>query len=386
VVGVGEVFRAGRKGGKWGGKCVFTRADLGADVPGRPKNANRGKMQKLLSWSMANEKEDEESPPVFERVEGGGVGLEDKFDVVSIQFAIHYMMQTRKRARRFFHTVSQLLDVGGNLIATTIDARVVLDHLMKTGYDLHFDVDKGTNATTTPTNPNTEDDEHLVVSVGEGACQLKFERKTVQKMFAPNPTDEELFGLEYTFTLVEGKDHAAGVGQAVNLPEWLIPLPVLNELAMEAGLTLEYASNFHEFFNERKDPVSCHTAHNALYSMSVLNREGRISEQEWDISRMYMAVRYRKDRESTMVLDEEEEDDEDDEEDEEEEEEKTEIPAKRPATTPSTTSAPKKKTPQMFMMAMMKAKKSRTPEIWSNLTAEERTVHTNAELDKMMNS
>jgi len=290
------------------------------------------------------------------------------------------MMQTRKRARRFFHTVSQLLDVGGNLIATTIDARVVLDHLMKTGYDLHFDADKGPNATT---NTNTtEDDEHLIVSVGEGACQLKFERKTVQKMFAPNPTDEELFGLEYTFTLVEGKDHAAGVGQAVNLPEWLIPLPVLNELAMEAGLTLEYASNFHEFFNERKDPVSCHTAHNALYSMSVLNREGRISEQEWDISRMYMAVRYRKDRESTMVLDEEEEDDEEDE--EEEEEKKNEIPAKPPATTPSTTSAPKKRTPQMFMMAMMKAKKSCTPEIWSNLTAEERTAKTNAELDKMM--
>ena len=40
--------------------------------------------------------------------------------------------------------------------------------------------------------------------------------------------DEDLFGLEYTFTLVEGSDHEAGVGDAVNLPEWLIPIPVLD--------------------------------------------------------------------------------------------------------------------------------------------------------------
>jgi len=295
--------------------------------------------------------------------------------VVSIQFAIHYMMQTRKRARRFFHTVSQLLDIGGNLVATTIDARVVLDHLMNAGYDLHFDADKGTNPTT-PTNTNTtEDDKHYIVSVGEGACQLKFERETVQHMFAPNPTAEDLFGLEYTFTLTEGKDHAAGVGNAVNLPEWLIPLPVLNELAMEAGLSLEYASNFHEFFNERKDPVSCCTAHSALYSMSVLNMNGRISEQEWDISRMYMAVRYRKDRESTIVLEE----DEDNKEEEETEEDQTTAFA-----APSTTNAPKKKSPQMFMMAMMKAKKLCTLEGWKNLTGAEKNAKANAELNKMI--
>lgn len=57
-------------------------------------------------------------------VRGGGLGPNEKFDVVSIQFAIHYMMQTRKRARRFFRTVSELLEVGGNLICTTMDARV----------------------------------------------------------------------------------------------------------------------------------------------------------------------------------------------------------------------------------------------------------------------
>jgi len=294
------------------------------------------------------------------------------------------MMQTRKRARRFFHTVSQLLDVGGNLVATTIDARVVLDHLMNTGYDLHFR-DGGEKEKHENIFADAGDDDHLIVSVGEGACQLKFDRDIVKKMLTPNASEEDLFGLEYTFTLVEGKDHAAGVGQAVNLPEWLIPLPVLNELAREAGLTLEYAQNFHEFFMERKDPVAFHSAHNALYSMNVLNTGGRISGQEWDISRMYMAVRYRKDRESTMVLDEDDDDDDEDDEDEEEEDGGEETASPVPAA-PVTASAPKKKTPKMFMMAMVKAKGSFTPEVWKSFTSAERSAKTNEELNKMLNS
>ena len=60
----------------------------------------------------------------IQMVRGGGIKQDEKFDVVSIQFAIHYMMQTRKRARRFFRTVSELLEVGGNLICTTMDARI----------------------------------------------------------------------------------------------------------------------------------------------------------------------------------------------------------------------------------------------------------------------
>jgi mRNA (guanine-N7-)-methyltransferase len=121
-------------------KCTFTLADLGEDVPGRKRSMNAKRMQKLLSWTMQNETlDDKEDDPRFVPVEGGGIAESDKFDVVSIQFAIHYMMQTRKRARRFFHTVSSLLEIGGNLIPTTIDARVVIEKLMGLGLDLHFD-------------------------------------------------------------------------------------------------------------------------------------------------------------------------------------------------------------------------------------------------------
>ena len=294
-------------------KCTFTLADLGEDVPGRKRSENANKMQKLLTWTMQNEtNEEKEVDPKFVALEGGGIAETDKFDVISIQFAIHYMMQTRKRARRFFHTVSSLLEIGGNLVATTIDARVVTEKLMALGLDLHFDeldqheeVDKPSNEEIHHNGNKrrrVKDENELTVKVGSGVCRLKFDAAVVRKVFQPSNSPEDMFGLQYTFTLVEGSDHAAGVGEAVDLPEWLTPIPALKELAEEAGLEMEYASNFHSFYEERKDPAKFPGAHNALYNMKVLNRNGSISEQEWEVSRMYVAIKFRKVRESTIHI------------------------------------------------------------------------------------
>jgi mRNA (guanine-N7-)-methyltransferase len=63
----------------------------------------------------------------------------------------------------------------------------------------------------------------VTVSVGQGVCRLKFDADTLRRVFRPTKSPEDMFGLQYTFTLVEGSDHAAGVGEAVDLPEWLTP-------------------------------------------------------------------------------------------------------------------------------------------------------------------
>ena len=369
-------------------RCTFTCADLGSDVPGRAKGR---KVQKLLSWSLASEPADEVLEPKFDFVIGGGITPAEKFDVVSIQFAIHYMMSTRKRAMRFFKTVSDLLDIGGNLIVTTIDARVVMYHLMNLGLDLHFDEgDGGTK-------------EGATVKVGAGACRIKFDNQTLRNIFAENKDNryegqeylnDKLYGLQYTFTLVEGEDHASGVGEAVDLPEWLSPLPALTSLAEAAGFELEYATNFHEFYAERKKASQHPNAHNALYNMKVLNRNGSISEDEWEISRLYMALKFRKVRESHIVLEEEDEEEEEEEEAMEEEEKKVEtvaaVPEKDEQTSPDATSEAvdditshpdaKKK----FPMAMMKAKKLAGDDLWNSLSSEEKKERTNAELKKML--
>ncbi len=240
-------------------RCTFTLADLGVDVPGRKRCAKALRMQNLQTWNLQDETNVEQnSDPVFVAREGGGIDETDKFDVVSIQFAIHYMMSTRKRARRFFNTVSSLLEIGGNLIATTIDARVVVDKLMGLGLDYHFDdldvhpeLDARDNYEqhrngNRQKKVNSEDGD--TVTVGQGVCRLKFDADTLHKMFQSRKYPDDMFGLQYTFTLVEGSDHAAGVGEAVDLPEWLTPLPALEELAEESGLKLEYVSGDWSFF------------------------------------------------------------------------------------------------------------------------------------------
>ena len=349
-------------------KAIFTCADLGADVPGRKKSSKHNHMQKLLTWSLQEESDYESGDPEFSMRRGGGISETDKFDVVSIQFAIHYMMQTKQRARRFFHTVSQLLDIGGNLICTTIDARVVMDHFMNLGLNYHF-VEDG------------EDPEFdkVVVSAGAGACNITFEPDIVKKILTSksdgsDKDNADLFGLEYTFTLVEGSDHAAGVGDAVNLPEWLIPVPVLEALGKEAGLELEYAQNFHEFFQARKDPSAFAAAHHALYNMKVLNRNGTISKDEWSVSRLYAAIKFRKVRESSVDDVEEEgaaEKDNDGDKESEDEEEKKPV-ALDPV-----------KAKKLFPMAMMKAKKAVGADEWKNLSSDEKNRLTQLELEKI---
>lgn len=338
-------------------RCTFTCADLGADVPGRLKSPTHKYMQKLSTWSLEREQEHTPGDPEFKMLRGGGISLEDKFDIVSIQFAIHYMMQTKKRARRFFQTVSELLEIGGNLVATTIDARVVIGHLMNLGLDLHFD---GDSTTMQP----------AVVETGAGACRIRFEPEIVKQIFTTknanitDDIDERLFGLEYTFTLVEGSDHASGVGDAVNLPEWLIPIPVLRALGREAGLELEYAQNFHEFFLNRCDPSSHAAAHSSMYNMKVLNRNGSISVDEFEISRLYVALKFKKVGESKMKLEDGEEDVNAD--DDEPEDIDPAIKAK------------------YFPMALLKAKKSAVDGEWVSLTSEEKNQRTEIELRKLV--
>jgi mRNA (guanine-N7-)-methyltransferase len=359
------------------GRCTFTVADLGADVPGRLKSRKSKRMQPLLSWSLLDESPNEKGDPEFKPVRGGGISQSDKFDVVSIQFAIHYMLSTRKRARRFFRTVSDLLEIGGNLIATTIDARIVIEKLMNLGVDLHFD---------SGADGGNHEGEEIVVTAGGGACRIRFQPCIVKRIFKSvetnlNTFDDDVFGLEYMFTLREGSDHASGVGEAVDLPEWLTPIPVLKALAAEVGLELEYAMNFHEFFVTREDSQESHAAHLALYNMKVLNKEGSISCDEWDISRMYCAIKFRKVREAHSVREDDDSDDDlDDDDDDDAGNEAAEQEVKR-----ESDEALEKADKNLYVEALMKAKKAIAGKAqWNELSGDEKKRLTQIELKKLL--
>lgn len=341
-------------------RCVLTCADLGADVPGRARNKKKKKLQPLLTWSWQDERTAGTTPggtPQFSMKPGGGVKLDDTFNIVSIQFAIHYLFQTKQRARRYFRTVAELLEVGGVMVATTMDARVVMQHLLGLGINFH-------NASSL-----TED---AVITVGGGACRLRFAPKMIQQLFAPDDKNsnetikDSWFGVEYSFTLQEGDDHSKGVGDAVNLPEWLTPVPALRALAAEVGLELQTVQNFHEFYSSR---INDDGATSTLYSMRVLNRHGSLSKEEWEISRLYCSLQFVKVKDvggEYPYPDEEDENGDND--DEAEVEIDPAIKAK------------------MLPMAMMRAKKEAGGDVWNTLPSEEKTRLTTIMLRKLVSA
>ena len=149
-------------------------------------------------------------------------------------------------------------------------------------------------------------------------------------------------------------------------PEWLTPIPVLEALAKEVGLELEYALNFHEFYKNRKDPSVSPGAHSSLYSMKVLNRDGSISKDEWEISRLYCAVKFRKVSEPLVVLEDDEEQEEDDDDDDEED---FELDIKVKA--------------KLMPMAMLNVKKAVGNESWKTMTPDDKTRLTEIEVRKL---
>jgi mRNA capping enzyme len=153
----------------------------------------------------------------------------------------------------------------------------------------------------------------------------------------------------------------------VDLPEWLIPIPVLNALGQQAGLEMEYAQNFHEFYEHRSDPSKHATAHLSMYNMKVLNRNGSISKDEFEISGLYIALKFRKVRESKIQIVDNNDDDETSEDDEED----------LANVDPSLKS-------KFYPMALLKAKNVAGADAWVLLSSDEKKQRTELELRKLL--
>lgn len=149
-------------------------------------------------------------------------------------------------------------------------------------------------------------------------------------------------------------------------------------LAKEVGLELEYALNFHEFYKNRKDPSINPGAHSSLYSMKVLSRNGSISCDEWEISRLYCAIKFRKVSEPLVIL----EDDDNDEDDDDEEEDDDDDPNHNNDDDDDFELDIKIKA-KLMPMAMFKVKKAVGNDKWQTMTPEDKTRLTEIEVRKL---
>lgn len=196
----------------------------------------------------------------------------DIFDIASCQFAMHYMFQSSTKAHHFFEEISSRLNPGGIFIATTIDCKVIAEHLTQLVYG------KSTLAPSRVGNENNSmnskdifeamqkeyDKQHQHNNNNEKIIEIKnelglvilsitFSNEMCERLIgAPaskrangHSKNEDPYGIQYAFTL---QDDAKS--SAVNAPEWIVPQgQPLHELAAAHDMKVLQVTNFQEMIH-----------------------------------------------------------------------------------------------------------------------------------------
>lgn len=204
------------------------------------------------------------------------------FNLISMQFSFHYMFGDEQRASRCFRTLHELLVDGGIFIATTVDPNKIL---MKYYQNLHSeDTEQDQQRQAGETKPDVQilDDKKREV------CAIRFDQTVKDQLLGFDTTSSEgAFGLRYNFTLRDSNDQAGG--QAVDLPEYLVPDDLLKRLLKENGFELLLQQNFHSFVHKHSDKNR-----SLLEKMHVMNYAGSISDAEWEVAGLYQVLAFKK--------------------------------------------------------------------------------------------
>ena len=142
------------------------------------------------------------------------------FDLVSTQFAIHYMFESQRKLRAFLRNVTDRLEEDGCFIGTTVDSDRVVCKIREAG----------------PENNLT---------IGNPYYSIVFGQDTFKKK-------DTAFGIKYYFYLLEAIGKTALTdNRATYVPEYLVQFDALVEIALEYGLVLEKKLNFHEYYEQK---------------------------------------------------------------------------------------------------------------------------------------
>jgi SAM-dependent methyltransferase len=233
----------------------------------------------------------------------------ETFDIISCQFAVHYMFQTLERAKFFFCQVRDLLSDDGVFIATTMDCRVIANMALHHAFGEKAKEKELKKKMGNKSSSDADEDEKEKLEV-EGhsgvLVRLTFSDYEWRRLLDGSAkstdmiTDESItadieypsaFGIRYHFQLYDTPPSSDGKGSgqaAVDAPEWLVPLGVpLESLAKSCGLKVVSAENLQEFFHENMHNPEMKEM---LDTMDVFNFEGTISAPEWSIAGMYTTL------------------------------------------------------------------------------------------------
>ncbi|CAK7338316.1 unnamed protein product [Dovyalis caffra] len=170
------------------------------------------------------------------------------FDIVSCQFALHYSWSTEARARRALANISALLRPGGIFIGTMPDANVIIKKLREA--------------------------EGLIF--GNSVYWIRFDEEFSQKKFKSSSP----FGIKYNFHLED----------AVDCPEWIVPINVFKSLAEEYDFELVFVKNNHEFVHENMKKPENVELMRRLGALGDGNQDlSTLSPDEWEVAYLYLA-------------------------------------------------------------------------------------------------
>ncbi|KAL7751023.1 mRNA cap guanine-N7 methyltransferase [Sorochytrium milnesiophthora] len=168
-----------------------------------------------------------------------------RFDVVSMQFCMHYAFETEAQVRQMLANVTSNLSPGGRFIGTTTNAQAILQRLLA--------VDG--------------------LSFGNSIYNIRFESKD----------DCPIYGHRLFFTLQDAVE---------DCPEYLAHWEPFVKLAKEYGLELLEMTPLHEFY-ARYIKISRHR--DAFIRMNRPSDEGHyVSPDEWEAVGVYVAFAFKK--------------------------------------------------------------------------------------------
>ncbi|KAF8969808.1 mRNA capping enzyme-domain-containing protein [Flammula alnicola] len=175
--------------------------------------------------------------------------LAQPFDVVSMQFCMHYAFETVEKARCMLDNVSRHLRPGGVFIGTIPNADLLLEHL--------DDIP-----------PNTDE-----LSFGNSVYKITFENR-----------ERPLFGHKYWFFLQDAVE---------NVPEYVVQWDNFVQMAADYGLFPVYKEEFHQVFAEHQDHPEFKPL---LVRMKVVDEDGAsaMDEDQWEAANIYIAFAFEK--------------------------------------------------------------------------------------------
>ncbi|EAU88166.2 mRNA capping methyltransferase [Coprinopsis cinerea okayama7 len=176
--------------------------------------------------------------------------LAPPFDVVSMQFCMHYAFETVQKARCMLENVSRYLRSGGVFIGTIPNSDLLYAHL-------------------DAIPPDAEE-----LSFGNSVYKIRFEQRDSR------PT----FGHKYWFFLQDAVE---------NVPEYVVPWDDFVELAAEYDLYPTCKEEFHQVFAQNQDIPEFK---NLMVRMKVVdaNGESSMDEDQWEAANIYIAFAFEK--------------------------------------------------------------------------------------------